>query len=77
MHQSMPVKWYLLIRDAEHVRAVTGLGLASVWTHIHREHYDEARACLDEIAERTGCGTPPLPAAGAARRITNTTEETK
>lgn len=41
-------QWWVLITQAEWVRATTGRGLANVWGAIHRDDYPTARRLLDE-----------------------------
>lgn len=48
------VRWYVLIRDAEDVRRVTGMGLASVWRWIHQCNYAAARAEMDRVLAYIG-----------------------
>lgn len=38
-----------LIADARNYSARTGYGLASVWGHINKNEFAEARALLDEL----------------------------
>ena len=44
-----PLDWYLLIHQAETIRARHHLGLASVWVHINRRDYAAARGVLDRV----------------------------
>lgn len=50
--QSRPIQWYLLICEAERVRARTGYGLAQTWGFIHAEDYERARDSLDALVEQ-------------------------
>ena len=49
MIDSIAARWYHLISEAEAVRARTGLGLASVWGHIHANDYPTARREMDRV----------------------------
>ena len=46
-----PLDWYQLIHQAESIRAHYHLGLASVWQHINRRDYDNARTALDRVID--------------------------
>lgn len=48
-NKSMPVKWYLLIKEMEEYTEATGMGLAQTWGYVHAEDYDSARDNFDEI----------------------------
>ncbi len=47
--RSQPVLWWLLINEAEELRARSGWGLASVWRWIHLDDYLAARTELDRV----------------------------
>jgi len=48
MYRSVPVKWYLLIRDMELFTRDTGQGLAYTWGLVHNERYEEAVNSFDK-----------------------------
>lgn len=50
-HQSQPVKWWLLISAMEDFSSHTGMGLASVWGHVHRGDYEAANEAFCQIAD--------------------------
>lgn len=56
MRQTMPVRWYELIKRMEEFREETGMGLANVWGLVHNENYDGARALFEEIADQVRRG---------------------
>lgn len=48
---SLPVQWYLLIREMEEFRGRTGWGLASTWGYVHAGDLESARRSF-ETAKR-------------------------
>ena len=44
--ESQPVRWWVLINQAEWLTAESGWGLANTWRWIHKDNYPKARETL-------------------------------
>lgn len=44
-----PLDWHQIITEAEEVKEIFGLGLASVWEHINNRDYPKAREAMIRI----------------------------
>ncbi len=45
------IRWHLLLTEADALSRAAGLGLASVWAHVHRNDYEAASVTLAEVID--------------------------